>query len=113
MNARSEIYNKLAASETLASECSVIFDAKTGVLAENWDWAQDLKDQFLLLRYHFLGNHRVLTLTEYGILAKIGMNSQGMGLGLNALFGSEHQIATPIHAMCYELMKTPDFDRRG
>jgi isopenicillin-N N-acyltransferase like protein len=74
-----------ARTELLAGaldECSVIGGG--AVLAQNWDWHPDLAPSTLVWIVH-AGEHWFATLTEAGMLAKIGLNDAGLGVCLNLL----------------------------
>src|SRR3954451_3552940 len=76
VNARTEI---LAG----ADECSVI--GAGGLLAQNWDWHPDLSDSTVVWIVEMPDGRWFATLTEAGILAKIGLNDAGLGVCLNIL----------------------------
>src|SRR4029079_13548335 len=67
-------------------ECSVIGDGH--VLAQNWDWHPDLQESTLLWIVRENGGW-FASMTEAGMLAKIGMNDAGLGVCLNLLRCSE------------------------
>jgi isopenicillin-N N-acyltransferase-like protein len=79
-------------------ECSVIGDGD--ILAQNWDWHPDLQESTLLWIVREHGGW-FATLTEAGMLAKIGMNDAGLGVCLNLLRCSEDGglDGTPIHLL--------------
>jgi len=79
-------------------ECSVV--GAGDVLAQNWDWHPDLQASTLLWIVRENGGW-FATLTEAGMLAKIGMNDAGLGVCLNLLRCSEDGglDGTPIHLL--------------
>jgi isopenicillin-N N-acyltransferase like protein len=91
VNARTE----LIAS---ADECSVI--GAGAILAQNWDWHPDFQESTLVWIVHDDGRW-FATITEAGMLAKIGINDAGLGVCLNLLNTSEdgglHGV--PIHLL--------------
>jgi isopenicillin-N N-acyltransferase-like protein len=89
VNARTEI---LAG----AAECSVI--GAGGLLAQNWDWHPDLSASTVIWIVEH-GDRWFATLTEAGMLAKIGLNDAGLGVCLNILRTSADGgvTGTPIH----------------
>lgn len=91
VNARTE----LIAS---ADECSVV--GAGGLLAQNWDWHPDLQESTLVWIVRDEGRW-LATITEAGILAKIGLNDAGLGVCLNLLNCSEDGglAGVPIHAL--------------
>jgi isopenicillin-N N-acyltransferase-like protein len=91
-------------------------DGKTW-LAQNWDWIGTQRDALVLLRGHaWDGDTRgreFLTLTEAGMLAKIGMGvgaePDRVAVGLN-IIRSRHdgeRPATPVHPLLRHLMTMP------
>ena len=92
VNARTEILGG-------ADECSVV--AGGSLLAQNWDWHPDTSASTVIwiVEHH---DRWFATLTEAGVLAKIGLNSAGLGVCLNLLTSSEDtgEVAgTPIHVL--------------
>ncbi|SNT57275.1 isopenicillin-N N-acyltransferase like protein [Asanoa hainanensis] len=55
------------------------------LMAQNWDWHPDQRDAMLLLSTTDERGHRVVALTEAGMLAKAGLNSAGLGICVNML----------------------------
>ncbi|MBC8538712.1 acyl-CoA--6-aminopenicillanic acid acyl-transferase [Christensenellaceae bacterium NSJ-63] len=55
------------------------------LLCQTWDWKMALRECVLLLRVKKPGKPEIITLVEAGTLAKMGMNSAGVGILLNAL----------------------------
>lgn len=85
-NARTEIL-----AGTARPECSAIgllpettSDGST-LLAQNWDWHPDLAESRVIWRVENPDGSWFVTLTEAGLLAKIGLNSMGLGVCLNIL----------------------------
>ncbi|MGE5549179.1 MAG: C45 family autoproteolytic acyltransferase/hydrolase [Bacteroidota bacterium] len=58
--------------------------AGTTLVAQNWDNMAGLRA--IVLRINRPGEPEILTLTEAGMLAKIGLNSRGIALCVNGLF---------------------------
>ncbi len=86
INARTEILAR--ARGTTLTECSTIVElrgtAGSALGVQTWDWHHDLADAWHLQtvagdEYRFVG------LTEFGMPAKIGVNSAGLGLHFNLL----------------------------
>jgi isopenicillin-N N-acyltransferase-like protein len=99
MNARTEI---LAGARP--TECSVVgvdhTRSSTGlpVLAQNWDWHPDVSPNLVLWTVQSEGGS-FTTLTEAGILAKIGRNDRGVAVCLNIMTsGVDGGVGgTPVH----------------
>jgi isopenicillin-N N-acyltransferase-like protein len=99
LNARSEIlYNP----QVLARECTTIAAlpeaARNGemLLAQNWDWYSEVLNCQVILK---IGPHdgkpALITFTEAGQLAKIGMNAAGIGLVVNNLTSDQPRKGVP------------------
>ena len=83
INARTE----LLAPDAAAGECSVIgrvADQRVE-LAQTWDWHPDLSPARVIVTAAPPGAPWFTTVTEAGILAKLGLNQRGVACGLNFL----------------------------
>ena len=75
-------------------------------LAQNWDWLGVQRNALVLLDVMPEDAPRYLTLTEAGMLAKIGMNERGLGVTLNILRSvddGEHP-GMPVHILLRALL---------
>lgn len=106
LNARTEI---LAAGQAdPPHECSTV--ARAGPLpisAQTWDWHRELARAWQVVD-HTDVELPFATLTERGMLAKIGMNAAGVGIHLNIL-GHRSDSAlegVPVHAMARRILDT-------
>jgi isopenicillin-N N-acyltransferase-like protein len=104
VNARTE----LIASRS-ADECSVV--GAGGLLAQNWDWHPDLQESTVVWIVHEDGRW-FATVTEAGILAKIGLNDAGLGVCLNLLATSADGglEGVPIHLLLRRVMACRSVD---
>ncbi|KAL8674818.1 MAG: hypothetical protein Q9168_000799 [Polycauliona sp. 1 TL-2023] len=59
-------------------------DGNTSLLAQNWDWQQEQQANLIRLRITQLDKPNIDMITEAGIIGKIGLNSAGVGVCLNA-----------------------------
>ena len=75
-------------------------------LAQNWDWLGRQRQALVLLHTHDGRGTRLTTLTEAGMLAKIGMNQHGFALGLNILRSLQDglQPGVPVHVLLRHLL---------
>ncbi|OGM40783.1 putative acyl-CoA:6-aminopenicillanic-acid-acyltransferase [Aspergillus bombycis] len=55
------------------------------VLAQNWDWTTSVGKNMAMLRIEQTDKPVIHMVTEAGIVGKIGFNSAGVGVGLNAI----------------------------
>lgn len=96
LNARSELVSGLAAE---AGECTAVFFAERGLLGQTWDWLEALEPLIAILDVRHPDGHRVLALSEPGILGKIGLSSAGLGVCLNFLRSPHPLVGVPVHAL--------------
>lgn len=82
--------------------------ANETLLAQTWDWTGDQRAACVLLRIDAPGHPHVLTLTEAGIVAKIGLNAAGVGVSLNILSSAaDGKIpGMPVHILLRRLLET-------
>lgn len=107
LNARSEIMSFVGASE---SECTSVWSSSTRTLAQNWDWMQALEEHTVILDVTHDDDHHVVTVTEPGIVGKIGMSSAGTAVGLNFLFAPVPLDGVPIHVQLRAMLDARDND---
>ena len=130
LNARTEIlppsypgephgdWEKIAAANVAGGvpdwgECTSVAikpgESTTGstLLAQNWDWLGAQRAALILLRGSQADGTSTLTLTEAGMLAKIGLNSHGFGVCLNILRSSDDgtKSGVPVHVLLRALLK--------
>lgn len=75
-------------------------------LAQNWDWLGRQRQALVLLQGHDGRGTAFTTLTEGGMLAKIGMNQHGFALGLNILRSLQdgERPGVPVHVLLRHLL---------
>ncbi|EJT99595.1 isopenicillin N acyltransferase [Dacryopinax primogenitus] len=73
-------------------------------LSQNWDWLIDQKDNVIVLNIDAPGKPRISMGTEAGIIGKIGLNSDGVGVCANGIRakGVDYN-GTPVH-ICRRLV---------
>ncbi|HKI63185.1 MAG TPA: C45 family peptidase [Burkholderiales bacterium] len=76
------------------------------LLAQNWDWLGAQRNALVVLRLRQADAPACITLTEAGMLAKIGFNEHGFGLCLNILRSSAdgRRVGTPVHPLLRALL---------
>lgn len=110
LNARTEL---LAAS---AGECSVIaclgsMTASGSALGiQTWDWHNELAEGWMVWTIEHPDGRRVETLTEAGIVGKIGMNDRGVAVLLNILGHRDDgpPVGVPVHVLCRSVLDQAD-----
>ncbi len=113
LNARSEI---LFNPEVLAHECTslVALPECTAngdtLLAQNWDWYREvLNCQVILKIREREGVPPLVTFTEAGQLAKIGMNGAGIGLAVNNLISDQPRTGVPWIFLTRRVLESANF----
>jgi len=99
LNARSEII-AIAVKESLANklgECTSLSFPANKILGQNWDWSQTLEPLMRVLQIEYDNGRSLLTMAEPGMLAKTGLNSDGLGVCLNILASPFKAVGLPIH----------------
>ena len=78
-------------------------------LAQNWDWLGRQRPALVLLHSHTSQGTPFISLTEGGMLAKIGMNAHGFALGLNILRSHDdgRRPGVPVHVLLRHLLSCP------
>ena len=103
LNGRSELLN------VDIPECTALYLCESSVLAQNWDWVERLEGLCVLIRHERKDGFRYLSFTEPGMVGKIGLNSAGIGVCLNILFGKHRLEGLPIHLVIGRLLNAQDF----
>ncbi|KAF2723969.1 AAT-domain-containing protein [Polychaeton citri CBS 116435] len=88
INVRTEISFGLFSDGCTALSWLASSSPSRSFLAQNWDWMAGQKPNLILLTIHQQGPDRAETIrmvTEAGLIGKIGLNSSGVGVLLNAI----------------------------
>lgn len=109
LNARSEI---ALSSRMLLDGCTAIAAygsaTPTGetVLCQNWDWRATQREALVAMEVTRPGSPAVTMLTEAGIIGKIGFNSSGLGVCLNAIVTDQmNPEGTPLHVVLRKILE--------
>jgi isopenicillin-N N-acyltransferase-like protein len=81
------------------------------VAGQNWDWYAGLADGWLVWDIPRPDGRRTVTLTEYGIVGKIGINSSGVGCLFNILHHRRDGAGVagvPVHVIARRLLDEAD-----
>ncbi|PIT73218.1 C45 family peptidase [Limnohabitans sp. G3-2] len=75
-------------------------------LAQNWDWMGRQRQALVVLHTQGPSGQSITTLTEAGMLAKIGINQSGFALGLNILRSVRDgsRLGVPVHVLLRHLL---------
>ncbi len=79
------------------------------ILGQNWDWKPQLMHSTVLLEIEQEGKPNVVTLTEAGVVGKIGLNSAGLAVCLNILKSPVGQVGVPIHILLRGILNCDRF----
>jgi isopenicillin-N N-acyltransferase like protein len=112
INARTEIL--VAANPSGLSECSTVVSLPPGrppVAVQTWDWYDAMSDGWLTWTIPHPDGRVVRTVTEFGMLAKIGVNDAGVGVMLNMLHHANdaeaaagERIGHPVHLLSRSIL---------
>lgn len=108
LNARTEILPPSFLAGVDRGECTAIAVSAAAstsggtLLAQNWDWVGTQREALVILRC----KDEYLTLTEAGMLAKIGLNRRGFGVCLNILRSKFDgaRAGIPVHVLLRALL---------
>jgi isopenicillin-N N-acyltransferase-like protein len=107
LNARTEI---LGCCRWQAHECSVAVVLNPRgvdpIAVQTWDWHDDPDLRWLVWTIEHPSGHVVHTLTEFGIVGKIGLSDSGIGILLNILRHTDDgaDIGTPVHVIARRVL---------
>ncbi|MBO1268245.1 C45 family autoproteolytic acyltransferase/hydolase [Arthrobacter cavernae] len=102
INARTEVL--AAVGSTAAKECSTVVHVPAvgaPVAVQAWDWYPELADLWLVWEIPQPDGGMTTTVTEYGIVGKIGVNSRGLGILFNILHHAQdgQGLGAPVHVL--------------
>lgn len=109
INSRMEL---LATSPNRNSECTdfAILPRATQnnimLLGQNWDWFNVTNGLSLLLRIKQYNKPTIITLVEAGHVAKMGLNSHGIGLCVSWLGTGIRQTGIPFIIICRKILES-------
>jgi isopenicillin-N N-acyltransferase-like protein len=110
INARTEILG--LCSRRMRGECSTFLALSRSpagsFAAQTWDWHDHLADNWLVWTVELPGGRVFHTLTEYGILAKVGISSAGLAVLLNILHHRDDGagIGVPVHVIARRILES-------
>jgi len=76
------------------------------MIGQNWDWMPQIQKNCVLLEIEQASKPDVITFTEAGVVGKIGMNSDGIGLCCNLLVGAQTVPGVPFHLLCRGILNS-------
>lgn len=113
LNARSEVV--FAQHKTLdgctAFSCTPEATKNGHVLiGQNWDWKEQAIDNLIILKIKQRSKPDIFMVTEAGIIGKIGFNSTGLGVCLNALVVAGEPNGIPLHFVLRRILDSPSIN---
>jgi isopenicillin-N N-acyltransferase-like protein len=82
------------------------------LLAQTWDWSGDQRAACVILRIHGPDLPDILTVTEAGMVAKIGLNNAGVAVSLNLLrsHADGREPGMPVHVLLRLMLEAKSFE---
>ncbi len=114
LNARTELL-AVADPTGVSDECSTVLSLPPGqppVGAQTWDWYDAMADDWFVWTIPRADGHVVRTVTELGVLGKIGVSTRGVGVLFNMLrhrddaLAAEHGLGYPVHLLARRILDT-------
>jgi isopenicillin-N N-acyltransferase-like protein len=94
LNGRTELLN------LNPMECTTLAFRKQCLIGQNWDWDSEMEELAVILEIEKEDGHRIFTMTEPGMIGKIGMNHCGVGVCLNFMTIENYQpYGVPLHVL--------------
>jgi len=94
LNGRTELLN------LNPMECTSLAFKQKGLIGQNWDWDMEAEELAVILDIEKPDGHRIMTMTEPGMIGKIGMNNNGVGVCLNFMSIDNYQPGgIPLHVL--------------
>lgn len=80
-------------------------------VSQNWDYKEHFLETTVILKIMREEEPSIITKTEAGIITQQGMNSEGIGVAMNALVSSEDSFgrSTPVMLIMRKILDSPDF----
>jgi isopenicillin-N N-acyltransferase-like protein len=105
LNGRTELLN------LNPMECTTLVFKKQGLIGQNWDWDSEMEELAVILDIEKEDGHRILTMTEPGMIGKIGMNHCGVGVCLNFMTIENYQPSgVPLHVLLRSILDSKSVD---
>lgn len=101
LNSRTELIRTL----NMPPECTVFCFKEASTIAQTWDWAGALESLAIILQLEKEDGHKILMMTEPGIIGKIGLNSSGLGVGMSILKRPLKRLGLPVHVLLRALLE--------
>jgi isopenicillin-N N-acyltransferase-like protein len=105
LNGRTELLN------LNPMECTSLVFPKQKLIGQNWDWDMEIEELAVILDIEQEDGHRILTMSEPGMVGKIGMNQCGVGVCLNFMTIENFQpFGVPLHVLLRSILDSKSAD---
>ncbi len=99
LNGRTELLN------LNPMECTTLVFKNPRLMGQNWDWHSEMEELAVILDIEREDGHRILTMTEPGMVGKIGMNHRGVGVCLNFMTIENYRPhGVPLHVILRSIL---------
>ena len=105
LNGRTELLN------LNPMECTTLAFRRQSLIGQNWDWDGEMEELAVILDIENEGGQRILTMTEPGMIGKIGMNHCGIGVCLNFMTIENYRpYGVPLHVILRAILDSRSLD---
>lgn len=109
INARTEVLAAVGLGTRLPHECSTVVQlrgSEAPLSLQAWDWYAALQDSWLVWEVPHSDGRLTTSMTEYGIVGKIGVNNRGLGVHFNILHHRDDGagLGVPVHVLARSLL---------
>jgi len=106
LNGRTELLN------LNPMECTTLAFKQQRLIGQNWDWDIEMEDLAIILDIVNEDGHRIMTMTEPGMIGKIGMNHCGLGVCLNFMTIENYRpYGVPLHVLLRTILDCTSLDQ--
>jgi isopenicillin-N N-acyltransferase like protein len=81
------------------------------LIAQNWDYRRDVSNSCIVLKVKVEDNPTVIMHTEAGLIGHKGLNSNGVGIVINAMVSDQDKLgeSVPFFLVCRKMLDSPRF----
>jgi len=107
INARTEILAGLRIPHRGECSTAVFLGGPKPLAVQTWDWYQRFAENWLLWTIRLPDGRELQTVSEFGIVGKIGVNSSGIGVHFNLLRHrlDRPRIGVPVHVIARRVIE--------
>ena len=105
LNGRTELLN------LNPMECTSLAFSKQGLIGQNWDWDMEMEELAVVLDIEHGDGRRIVTMTEPGMIGKVGMNRHGVGVCLNFMSIENYRPGgVPLHVILRAILDSRNLE---